>query len=245
MVYQPEKDNLDRPRGILSPADREYLLSDKSGYSHQAQYKRNKVIKERIINALLDFTIIENYLNEDMREEVFEHFDANKLFDDDVKLETSETHHVSCLTNIIAFIYRETKEQTGVHPPFAMSLEHGITRGEFEPGTTYYGRHKVNISFEKLPEQRVNVESIIDRIEHGAFESLSEQEMRAIIEIMARSDSADPSNIEREFTEWVEEFEEENGRYPNNMAEIFSQRDHGNPHEYILVGRNSEHDDAE
>ncbi|ELZ94993.1 hypothetical protein C440_07952 [Haloferax mucosum ATCC BAA-1512] len=209
-------------------------MSDKSGYSNQSQYKREKAIKERIINALLDFSILENHLDEDQRKDIFEYFDANKIFEKELELPSSKTNHVGCITDTISFIYRETKKNTGFHPPFAMSLEHGIVQGEFEPRTSYYGNYEIDISFERLPESKVNMKSVTERIKNGDHDSLNEAEMRSVIEILARSDSADPSSLEDEFNEWVDEFEEENERQPMNLGEIFSQKDHGEPHRWIV-----------
>lgn len=225
---------MDRPRGILTPADRKYLASDKSGYSHQAQHKRKKAIKERIINGLLDFALIENHLGKELREEVFNPFDTANIFDEDIELYSSEEHYTSVFSNLIAFLYRETKEETGFNPSFSMSLENGIVRGEFEPGTTYYGPHNVDIdiTFEKLPERQINVKSLIERAKKDGPMTLNEQEMTSLIGIFARSDSVNPEKLHDEFQGWVKEFEEENERSPKSMAEIFSQLDHGNRSSY-------------
>jgi len=104
MVYSPELDEMDRPRGILTPADREYLISDKSGYSHQAQHKRKKAIKKRIVNALLDFALLENYLDEELREEIFTPFDTGNVFNEGTELYSSEQHYTSVFSNLIAFL---------------------------------------------------------------------------------------------------------------------------------------------
>jgi len=234
MVYTPEIEETDRPRGILSPADREYLISDKSGYSHQAQHKRKKAIKERIVNAFLDFALIENHLDDEIRDEVFTQFDTTNIFNEDMELYSSEEHYTSVFSNLIAFLYRETKEETGFNPSFSMSLEHGIVKGGFEPGTRYYGPYNVDIdiTYEKLPERQINIKSITERAKEDGAKTLNEGEMRSVIEILARSDSANPEELQDEFQEWVEKFEEENDREPKTMAEIFSQLDHGNPFKY-------------
>lgn len=234
MVYSPELDEMDRPRGILTPADREYLISDKSGYSHQAQHKRKKAIKKRIVNALLDFALLENYLDEELREEIFTPFDTGNVFNEGTELYSSEQHYTSVFSNLIAFLYRETKEKTGFNPSFSMSLEHGIVRGEFGPGTVYYGPHNVDIdiTFEKFPERQINIKSITERAKKDGAKTLNEGEMVSVIDVFARSNSVNTEELQDEFQEWVEEFEEENERAPRNMAEIFSQIDHGNPFQY-------------
>lgn len=234
MVYTPENDKTDRPRGILTEADRDYLISDKSGYTHQAQHKRKKALRERIENALLDFALIENHLDEELREEILTPFDTTNVFDNDIELYSSEQHYTSAISNLIAFLYRETKEETGFNPSFSMSLENGIVKGEFEPGTAYYGSYNVDIdiTFENLPDREINVKSITERAKQDGANTLNKAEMASVIEILARSGSVNPGELQDEFQEWVEEFEDEHGRAPTRMEEIFSQLDHGTPYKY-------------
>lgn len=61
------QNNDDRDRGILSPADREYLKTDRSEYSRQAAHAREEAIRERIQNAILDFHLL------------LSHYDPSKL----------------------------------------------------------------------------------------------------------------------------------------------------------------------
>lgn len=47
-----------RDRGGLSPTDRDYLRSGGEGYSRQSSHAREKAIKSRIRNSLLDFELL-------------------------------------------------------------------------------------------------------------------------------------------------------------------------------------------
>lgn len=61
----------ERERGILSTADRDFLRSDPDDYSRQARHAREEAIRERVTNAVLDFTLLFQHLKHDQREEIF------------------------------------------------------------------------------------------------------------------------------------------------------------------------------
>lgn len=62
----------DRPRGILSPTDREYLCGLKEYAQPQTDANRRQDIRERIKNGLKDFLYLWAFLESDEREKVFE-----------------------------------------------------------------------------------------------------------------------------------------------------------------------------
>lgn len=62
----------DRPRGILSKTDREYLYGLKD-YAHaQTEANRRQEIRERVKNGLLDFPILWLFLDPDERANIFD-----------------------------------------------------------------------------------------------------------------------------------------------------------------------------
>lgn len=61
----------DRPRGILSPTDREYLCGHKEYAQPQTDANRRQDIRERVKNGLKDFTLLWLFLERDEREKVF------------------------------------------------------------------------------------------------------------------------------------------------------------------------------
>lgn len=213
----------DRPRGILTEADREYLMSDKSGYTHQQQSNAKRRITERIVNALLDFKILENHLDEEIRDDVFDLFDMIDVSDEDITYGKREDY-LMALTDLLAFIYRETREGTEHHPTFAQQLETAVVQGEFEPGTTYYGPHNIDIevTFEKVHPEAINIQAIAERIEEDGIDSLTEAEMREFLKVLSRSKHLDTDKIQKEFNEWVDEFEEEHPISPNSIGEILA-----------------------
>ena len=60
-----------RNRGILSTADRDFLCADSDEYSRQAQHAREQAIRERMYDAMLDFTVLFDHLKHDEREKIF------------------------------------------------------------------------------------------------------------------------------------------------------------------------------
>lgn len=62
----------DRPRGILSPTDRDYLCGLKEYAQPQTDANRRQDIRERIENGLEDFALLWMFLARDEREKVFD-----------------------------------------------------------------------------------------------------------------------------------------------------------------------------
>jgi hypothetical protein len=57
-----ESDAHPRPRGILTPTDREFLRGDTEDYSKQQKRDRRRKIRERVYHALLDFALLWMFL---------------------------------------------------------------------------------------------------------------------------------------------------------------------------------------
>jgi len=68
LQFSPE----DRPRGILSPTDREYLCGLKEYAQPQTDANRRQDIRERVKNGLKDFTLLWLLLERSEREKVFD-----------------------------------------------------------------------------------------------------------------------------------------------------------------------------
>jgi len=70
----------DRPRGILSNTDREYLCGLRDYKHAQTEANRKQDIRERVINALHDFVLLGLLLDDEEREKIFiEEFDEDEL----------------------------------------------------------------------------------------------------------------------------------------------------------------------
>jgi hypothetical protein len=88
MTDSPEAKRLnpvtkERPRGILSPTDREYLAGE-SDLEPQSERRRRQLIRERGFNAILDFWLLYDYLEDRDLEQVFDQ--SQEFFDDDMNL---------------------------------------------------------------------------------------------------------------------------------------------------------------
>lgn len=74
-VFKPE----DRPRGIFSPTDREYLFGLKEYPYPQSEANRTESIRERTQNALMDFRLMWALVDPDERREALGEMDEEEL----------------------------------------------------------------------------------------------------------------------------------------------------------------------
>lgn len=116
IYINPELFNLDRPRGILSKTDREYLVGDREYEHEQSELNRKQEIRKRIKNGLQDFELLNIYHSVDQRERVFQDLDENEL-----------DHYV---TSLISYLYKSSRGDVEW-------LEENINTGVFIGITTY------------------------------------------------------------------------------------------------------------
>jgi len=113
----------DRPRGILTPSDRDFLLGRKTDYTdHSRKQKRNR-IRRRVRNAILDFSILFECLEERDRKTVFDPNDEDR------------EAYTQGITDMLAFLHLGTM---GYHTPFKDMLSEGVGKAEqqLSPGRT-------------------------------------------------------------------------------------------------------------
>jgi len=108
-------DGDDRPRGILSPADRAYLRGETAFESGQSERNARARIRERVQAALYDADLLADALEERDRELVFD-----KHVGDDPE-------GVRALIAAVAFLYRGAED---ADLSFETLLEEGISRAE-------------------------------------------------------------------------------------------------------------------
>lgn len=196
----------DRPRGVLSKDDREFLRGEKEFDHVESNANARARIRGRIINAILDFSLIETYLEDRDRERVFDAFDADNIYNEDADLYAERSAQYNALSDLIAFIYRETQDR---HPPFEQILRHGISQGENNPGAVYYGSYKVELNVEEAPPaENININSLVERVERGETDTLTESEMAAFMRLFAASDAFDEEFVRDEFEERMEMIEQ-------------------------------------
>lgn len=106
--------DVDRPRGVLSPADRAFLLGETEMEHDQSARNARARIRERVTNAILDFVLLVHALDKHDRRQLFE-----KSVD--------EGPFVDGLMAQLSFAYMGCKE-SGVE--FAEVLEPAIRKSE-------------------------------------------------------------------------------------------------------------------
>lgn len=205
ILLHPELFNLDRPRGILSKTDREYLVGNRE-YEHEpSELNRKQEIRKRIQNGLQDFELLDNYHSVHQREEVFDDLD-----------ETDLDHYVMSL---ISYLYKgsggdvewlEENINAGVFKGIT-SREEGVLLGnvksvsvdiniEYEPDVD-----KVYEKFTKSDEGPLTPEEIGLLVRHG---KLSEDD----IEELDRSDPMEvPAKLERTMENMTQRAKEMDG----------------------------------
>lgn len=111
----------DRPRGILTPADRAYLTGERSYGSEQSERNARARIRDRIEAAMYDFDVLVETLDERDRRLVFE-----ERFG-----EAGGTAALDALVAAQAFLYRAVGD---TELPFETVLREGVNVAEATEG---------------------------------------------------------------------------------------------------------------
>ncbi|WP_132059342.1 hypothetical protein [Halorussus amylolyticus] len=179
----------DRPRGILTPSDREFLLGRKTDYTeHSKKQKRNR-IRHRIRNAILDFTILFEHLEDRDRETVFNP-------DDDAR-----DAYTQGIIDLLAFLHLGTM---GYYTPFKDMLSQGVNKAEQELAGSDY--RMVTVDFNVDPVGQIDVDEVIDKLEFGDFGEITDEELWAFVRLLSESDEFSATSIRSEMKEQMSEF---------------------------------------
>jgi hypothetical protein len=106
--------NTDRPRGILSPADRELLLGEVDMDHEQSRRNAEARVRQRVVDSIKDFDLLVHALKSKDRQQIF-----TKSVDD--------PEFIDGLTMMLSFAYLGMKE-SGIE--FSHVLEPAIRRTE-------------------------------------------------------------------------------------------------------------------
>lgn len=97
----------DRPRGVLSESDRKFLSKPaeerEEEYSSSARSQRRSAIRERVSNAILDYPLLADELEDDQLENI-----VGDIFD----REESTTQLIDSLKAQTRFVYRVARAAT-------------------------------------------------------------------------------------------------------------------------------------
>ena len=197
----------DRGRGILTPSDREFLLGRKTDYTeHSKKQKRNR-IRRRLRNALLDFTILFEHLEERDRETVFDP-------DDDAR-----EAYTQGITDLLGFLHLGTM---GYHVPFKDMLSQGVSRAEQELSGSDY--RMVNVEFNVEPVGQIDVDAVVDKLDAGAFDAITDEELRAFMRLLADSEEFSAgdlrSGMKEQMLTFIEEVNEATEQHDRRVEEL-------------------------
>ncbi|UIP01428.1 hypothetical protein Hbl1158_16090 (plasmid) [Halobaculum sp. CBA1158] len=181
----------DRPRGILTPSDRDFLTGRKTDYTdHSKKQKRNR-IRRRVRNAILDFSILFEYMEERDRETVFDPDDEDR------------DAYTQGITDMLAFLHLGTM---GYHTPFKDMLAEGVGKAEQRLAGSNY--RMVNVEFNVEPVGQIDVDEVVEKLEDEEFAELTDEELRAFVRLLTMSDSFSPDEAGEEIKSRVDEFAE-------------------------------------
>ncbi|WP_265108337.1 hypothetical protein [Halosolutus halophilus] len=179
----------DRPRGILTPSDRDFLLGRKTDYTdHSKKQKRNR-IRRRVRNAILDFSILFEYMEERDRETVFDPNDEDR------------DAYTRGITDMLAFLHLGTM---GYYTPFKDMLSEGVGKAEQQLAGSNY--RMVNVEFNVEPVGQIDVDEVVEKLENEEFAQLTDEELRAFVRLLTMSDAFSPEATREEIKDRVDEF---------------------------------------
>ena len=179
----------DRPRGVLTPSDRDFLLGRKTDYTeHSKKQKRNR-IRRRVSNAMLDFSILFEYLEER---------DRNTVFDPDDEDREALTQGI---TDMLAFLHLGTM---GYYTPFKDMLSEGVGKAEQRLADSNY--RMVNVEFNVDPVGQIDVDEVVEKLENEEFAQITDEELRAFVRLLTMSDEFSPQETREEIKDSVDEF---------------------------------------
>jgi succinate dehydrogenase flavin-adding protein (antitoxin of CptAB toxin-antitoxin module) len=179
----------ERGRGILTSSDREFLLGRKTDYTdHSKKQKRNR-IRRRLRNAILDFTILFDHLEDRDRETVFNPDDDDR------------DAYTRGLTDMLAFLHLGT---IGYHTPFKDMLSKGVNRAEQELADSDY--RMVTVDFNVDPVGRIDVDAVVDKLTADEFDDLTDEELRAFVRLLGESDDFDATEVRSGMKAQMSEF---------------------------------------
>lgn len=181
----------DRDRGVLTQSDREFLLGRKSDYTEQSRRQKRSRIRRRVRNAMLDFTILFEHLDERDREMVFDPDHAHR------------EAYTRGITDMLAFLHLGTM---GYYTPFKHMLAEGVNRAEQALAGSDY--RLVNVEFNVDPVGRIDVDEVVDKLEAGRFAELTDEELQAFVRLLGDSDAFSAEELREDLRDQMSSFVE-------------------------------------
>lgn len=194
----------DRPRGILSPADRKYLRSDKSGYTRQAQHKRNEAIRQRVQNAILDMSVLHDHWPAEEREAVFGTTAASGEFGEG-------------LAALLGLVYAETNP----NGRFKSLLSRGIN--DIERQRAAWEGYRVQVAFDVTPVTSMELGPLVDKVSRRGLAKLSDEEVLALFVLLRETNTLTPDDfaeMREDLRQQLPDFEKTAGEAHRRRAKV-------------------------
>lgn len=142
----------DRQRGMLSRADRAYLLGEAEMAHEQSKRNAEARIRERVRHAVLDFNLLVHHLQTKDRRQVFEKSIEDEAF-------------VNGLVAMLSFAYTGA-EESGVD--FGHLLEPAIRKAEEVHAADVLGHTvSVEVDFDVTTEAQTDIDDVAARVRDG------------------------------------------------------------------------------
>jgi len=217
----------DRPRGILSPADRKFLAMSPEeraeNYSRAAKGQRERAIRERTRNGIIDFCLLWSGLTDRDRRLLFNPHEID-----------NETELRAGVQSAISLFYTETCKPKYGHQsedtivPFGRLIESAIQDAEavwrdVDPDDFFEEIVlRVSVMFSVIVPEPVNPEPIVSKIYRRALHELTGEEARYYLFVQMRSGSGVGTGEEaaQEFIQNIEQLVEDGALSEDTEREI-------------------------
>lgn len=166
-----------RSRGILSKVDRAYLFGEREFEYRQSELNRQQDIRERVVDSLQDFILLETLLSEKQR---------HKIFDEEIENDILNTS----IKSFVSFVYSGLNKDT-------TRLENIIESGVFAASKTHTDRRlqgevtnvDVSIDIYRTPD----IDELYEKLQQGDIDSLTDSD----IGMLVRSGKLDSQDLEK------------------------------------------------
>lgn len=170
--FEPE----DRPRGILSSTDREYLYGLKEYAHDQSEANRKQDIRERVEHSLKDFKLLWLLLDTDEREQIFADM-GKEAVDESIE-------------SMITFAYLGLEQEL---PRLEEHIERGILAGENARIEERSSGRATNVDVSINIDYDPDVKELYNRLEQGKADQLTPEE----IGVLAKAGKLTPDDLKK------------------------------------------------
>lgn len=197
-MVETDAQDVDRPRGVLSTADRKYLQATEAereeNYSRQARAKREEAIRERTQNAIRDFQVLSNTLSPEECAEMSVGEPGTierRVFEGD-------------MAAVIQFLYVALGGATGFRRP----LKIGVANGEASINQERYHALDLGVRFAIDPIREATVLDVADLIEAEEWDRLDSPDLLAFLSAAERAGAIDFEKFRDDvgYDHWSQEY---------------------------------------